>query len=498
MVFNPKEDSKGIIMNINKSTKTLFLIVFSLSLWNCSSVLDDVEPSTSISFNAALSSPEGISAVRTSMYSKILGSFDMTTEYMIGPDAIADLTRNRPGSTRFNDLNQADGVTLGGSLGTFGVYEVIQDANLLIGAIEDGILDDATKAQYEGEALAIRAWAFHIMARSYAYEPGNESNGPESNWNQGIMLRVDPTLNITDAAPIARSTVAETYAQIISDLTEAETKLAGLNLGTSYVNEMFVKGLRARVELYAGNYSTAATYARDVIDNSGVSLVDTEAGIGEMFYQANPEAIFELVVNASTEQIAGGNTNSGLAAYTSVQWVAQIPTNVVIDSYDAGDYRLSGWFGACPTNGCSSINDEGLVITKWNGWKGNFVDDITYMRVAEMYLIEAEALAKSGNIPGGAAVLKTLRDARNAGAIPATATANVDAFEDFILEERIRELVGEGHRFYDLKRTGNFIPQTDGSPKMRADSFRMLAPYGTGYQNINPLVVENPGYPVAN
>ena len=482
-----------------KKFKYVFLLAFSVSLWGCNSVLEDVEPSTAISFNAALSSEAGISAVRTSMYSKIYSNFALTTEYMLAPDAIADLSRNRPGSTRFNNFNQALGTVLGASISPFGGYEVIQDANLLIGGIEDGILDDETKAQYEGEALAIRAWIFHHMARSYGYEPGNEGNGPEASWNQSIMLRTQPTLDLADAGSIARSTVDETYAQIIADLDAAEQRLTGVNLSKGYANLAFVLGIRARVELYAGNYTNAATYAQRAIDASGASLVSTADGVANMFSQSNPEAIFEMVINPSTEAIAGSNVNNGLAAYTSVQWAAQIPTNNVMDSYSAGDYRLDGWFGACPLTDCDDINDEGVVLTKWNGWKGNLVDDVTYLRVAEMYLIRAEALAKASSNPAdGVAPLQALRTARNAGPIPATATANITAFEDFILEERIRELVGEGHRFYDLKRTGRHIPNLDGSPKIRLDSYRMLGQFGTGYQNINPLLEENPGYPVAN
>jgi hypothetical protein len=226
-----------------------------------------------------------------------------------------------------------------------------------------------------------------------------------------------------------------------------------------------------------------------------------------MFFKRNPEAIFELVVNASTEAIAGSNINNGLAAYTADQWVPQVPTQTVIDKYDAGDYRLATWYIDCqvqqstgaPATGCSTINSLSASINKWNGWKGNLADDITYMRVAEMYLIWAEAAAKAANSPAaGVAPLQTLRTARNAGVVPASALTDMMAFENFILDERMRELIVEGHRFFDLKRLGRDIPNVDGTIKIRADSYRMLAPFGTGLQNVNPLLVENPGYDTVN
>jgi len=70
----------------------------------------------------------------------------------------------------------------------------------------------------------------------------------------------------------------------------------------------------------------------------------------------------------------------------------------------------------------------------------------------------------------------------------------MDAFEDFILDERMRELALEGHRFYDLKRMGRDVRNPDGSAKIRADSYRILPQIGTSLRNVNPLLVENPGY----
>ncbi|MCH8550209.1 MAG: RagB/SusD family nutrient uptake outer membrane protein, partial [Balneolaceae bacterium] len=122
-------------------------------------------------------------------------------------------------------------------------------------------------------------------------------------------------------------------------------------------------------------------------------------------------------------------------------------------------------------------------------------DDIPLMRVSEMYLIYAEARAKADNDPtAGAVVLQELRDARNAGIIPPEALLSMEAFEDEILDERMRELNFEGHRFWDLKRLGRDIPQVDGSIKMAANSFRILAPIGNTNLNANPALEENPGY----
>ncbi|MFU8859745.1 MAG: RagB/SusD family nutrient uptake outer membrane protein [Cyclonatronaceae bacterium] len=490
-----------------KLSKYIAVTVLLLAFTGCNDILEKVEPSTSVSGEVALTSPDAVRAIRASMYSKIRASFDHTTEYMVGPGAFADETRNRPGSTRFSNLNQAFGTSGLAHLGNWGEsYDIIQDANLLIGAIEPGVLPDADLNRFRGEAYAIRAYVMHHLARTYGYEPGRTGQGPEADWNLSVIIRTEPTLDLSDADKRPRSTVSDVYAQMLADLQQAKTLLAGVNANNTFVTEAFVDAVTARVNLYAGNWAAASTAAQAAITNSGRPLVNTADGVAGMFYENDgnhPEAILKLIVDPNTEPIGGSNVNNGLAAYTSDQWVAQIPTQFVIDKYEAGDYRLAGWYRDCLTNqttgaaanGCADINDLAAAVTKWNGRKGNLADDIPLIRVAEMYLIWAEAAAKAANNPAsGQAPLAALRTARNAGAVPASALANMTAFEDFILDERIRELIVEGHRFWDLKRLGRDVRNPDDTIKMFANAYRILAPIGAALINVNELLVENPGY----
>lgn len=488
-------------MNKLKYLKYL-LVVGIFAFIGCNDFLEKPSPATSVPGEQVLTSEEGVVSLRASMYSRLRASFDYSTEYFVGPSAFADETRNRPGSTRFQGLNEAvgtDGDTNG--LSSYSdTYEIILDANLLISGVQDGVLDQATLNRYRGEAYALRAMAFHHLARALSYEPGQEQGG----WTEGIVLVTTPTQDIADVGPKARASVSEVYSQILSDLTEARNLLSGVNSDNTYITEAFVDGLTARVNLYAGNWGAANTAAGDAISNSGRSLENTDSGVANMFDETaggHPEAIFKVVVNPDTEPIAGSNVNNGLAAYTAEQWSAQLPTNVVLDSYEAADYRL-GWYAPCfdSFNGaaesdCADVNDEGFELQKFNGELGNLADDIPYMRIAEMYLIQAEAAAKDANsVAAGIGPLNTLRTARNASTVAAADFADLEEFEDFILQERIRELVSEGHRFWDLKRLGRDIPNTDGSTKIRYDSYRILDDIGAGNISSNPELVENPGY----
>jgi hypothetical protein len=493
-------------MNKLKFLKYL-LVVGIFAFVGCNDFLESPSPATSVPGAQVLTSEEGVLSLRASMYSR-LRIFDYSTEYFIGPSAFADETRNRPGSTRFQALttaNSNDGGTNGLSSYTT-TYNIILDANLMISGVQDGVLDQATLNRYRGEAYAFRAMAFHHLARALSYEPGMAING----WTEGIVLITSPTQDIAEVGPKARASVSEVYSQILSDLTEAKNLLSGINSDNTFITEAFVDGLTARVNLYAGNWGAASTAAGEAISNSGLALEDTESGVAGMFDEtdgAHPEAIFKLVVNKDTEPLGvnndynGSNINDGPAAYTAEQWSAQMPTNAVLDLYDPADYRL-GWYAPCfdTFNGaaesdCASVNDEGFELQKFNGELGSLADDLPYMRIAEMYLIQAEAAAKDANsVAAGIAPLNTLRTARNAGTVAAGDFATLEDFEDFILEERVRELVSEGHRFWDLKRLGRSIPNPDGSTKMRFDSYRILDDIGAGNISSNPDLVENPGY----
>ncbi|MBD3616390.1 MAG: RagB/SusD family nutrient uptake outer membrane protein [Gracilimonas sp.] len=490
-----------------KILKYALVATLFVGFTGCDSLLNEVEPSTSVSAEVVLTSEEGVDALRASMYSKIHESFDFTTEYFVAPSAFTDETRNRPGSTRFQALTLATG-TSGGTthLDNWGLYEIIQDANLIIGAVEPDVFDDpATLDLYRGEALTLRAFAMHTMVRVYGYEPGNFGQGElEANWDAGIIIRTEPTLDLSDADLRPRSSVDDVYTQILNDLSTAKTLLSGVNSDNRYVTEAFVDGLTARVNLYAGNWAEAATAAQNAINNFPGALETTATGVANMFDENegnHPEALFKIVINPDTE--GGGFGNNGPATYTADGFLAQLPTQFLIDKYAAGDHRL-GWYEDCTTTqlnpltsptGCDQVNTNGWAIVKFGGEKGNSVDDMPMMRLSEMYLIRAEALAKDANSPAaGVTPLQTLRDARNTGAVPAAALADLQAFEDEILDERMRELGVEGHRFFDLKRLGRDIRNPDGSIKMRADSYRILAGLGSGLLNVNDQLVENPGY----
>lgn len=475
-------------------TRILTLVLAAVMLQGCSDLLQRTEPPTSISQEVALSDPGAIEAIRASMYSRF-HSFDYTTELMLGPDALADNLTNRAGSSRFQGFTQNQA---GAGLDSWNTaYNGILDANLLIGGIKEGVLDDDQLTLFRGEAHFFRAFAMWHLVRVFGYEPGmSPASGAGAGWDRGIIVRTEPTLDVTDADLRTRSTVGEVYTQIKTDLQEAITLLGQEQENSRFrIQQAAAYALLSRVHLYERDWAAAASAAQSAMDNTGASLVTSENGVASMFNEnagANPEGIFITFVDPSTES---QGVNNSLNAYTAQQWVAQVPTQDLIDTYDAADWR-NQWYAPC----FDDVNDAalagcpaGLETQKWNGNKGQFADDVPLFRVAEMVLIQAEARLMQNDVAGALTALNTLRNARGLGNF---VSADTGAIMNEILDERRRELAAEGHRFFDLKRLGRDIRKPPGGsfPDVAYNDFRILDDVPESEIEINPNLEQNPGY----
>jgi hypothetical protein len=500
---------------------TLFLLVSMLALSGCDSIIEETEPSTAISQEVALSSPDAIRGVRASMFDR-LHATDLTTDWLLGPSSLADNTLWRGNQQRHQELNLNE---LRDGIGTdaYGnLYDLINDANILITGIDDGALPEGERAKLQAEGLFMRALALHHAVRIFGYDPDGQggvispASGPGSGFDLGVEIRTTPTLDVADATPLERSPVSAVYEQIIGDLTQAGDLFQGLPGDQQEGSEFFpseaaVQALLARVYLYQRNWPAADEAAQTALDlaassfGSGLATADS-ASLRSIFDErnGNPEAIFTVDTNPETESVG---INDAISAYTTIQWQAQLPTDDLVDLYDAADPRLAAWYDPCfdeanneVKEGCSTINEPGFELTKYSSEQGvsRYADDYIHLRVAEMYLIQAEARLNESGVGAGIGRLNDLRAARGlADLVPGDFT--FDSAYDEILDERRRELVAEGHRFFDLKRLGRDIRKVRGLDGRGRDdlpfnSFRILDDFPPAELEVNTLLRQNPGY----
>ncbi|MFB6247246.1 MAG: RagB/SusD family nutrient uptake outer membrane protein [Salinibacter sp.] len=492
---------------------TTLVVALLVLIQGCdiTNVVERTEPSTSVSQSTALSTEDGINGIRAQMYGRF-HSEDMSTDWLLGPSALADDTYFRASQGRHQGLN-LNQLRAGIGTGSWGnLYNTINDANILINGIEEGVISEAKAKKFEAEARFIRALCYHHLVRIFGYAPAegggvlSPASGPGAGFNLGVPLRTQPTLTTEDAAPKNRSTVPEVYSQIVTDLDSSIILFQNLpgdvkESAPFYPTEAAAHALLARVQLYNKNYDAANQQAQIALDQAPTGLATTVSQLDAIFDEtaSAQEAIFTIDTDPNTES---AGVNNAISAYTSREWMAQIPTEELINAYPSGDKRLQAWYGQCfdeiagsYPSGCENINRDSLELQKYNAEQGSYADDYVHLRVGELKLIQAEARLQgaSGN---PAAPLNDLRTARGLSAVSQSA---VDM--GLILEERRRELVAEGHRFYDFKRLGMDISKSvgklndpgDDQSSLSFESFRLLDDIPSSQVEVEGLT-QNPGY----
>lgn len=496
-------------------TVTLAATALLFATTGCDSVVERTEPSTAVSQRTALSNPDAIRGIRASMFDWFHDN-DLSTDWLLGPSALADNTSFRSNQERHQQYN-VNSLRAGvGGPAYFEGYNCILDANLLIKGIEEGALPENVAAKFRAEAYFMRALVQHHLVRAFGYDPdGNggvvsPQTGPGQGFDLGIVLRTEPTTTLERATDKARAPVPAVYEQIVSDLQQAQSIYEGLPNDVKENSRFFpsaaaVQALLARVRLYQRDWSAADAAAQNAIDLAGSTLGSSLADPSEVlaiFDETtgnNPEAIFEIDTDPATES---PGVNLAISAYTSIQWGAQLPTNSLIDLYEEGDARLDKWYEPCfnevaeqKFGGCADVNDEGFELTKYSSEQGvsRFADDYPHLRVAEMVLIQAEARLNTDGTGAAISRLNDLRAQRNASQLD-PANFDFQGAYDEILAERRRELVAEGHRFFDLKRLGRDIQKPAGRSAVPFSDPRILDDIPPGQLDVNEELVQNPGY----
>lgn len=338
-------------------------------------------------------------------------------------------------------------------------YALVRNSNLVILNAETATGDETVKKTALGEAYAFRAFSYYMLVQLY----GKRYVAGTTNSQLGVPLRLDDS-----TAPMARNTVEEVFTQINKDLESSLTNLSGVARGyKSHFNTAVVNGLKARVALTQGKYDVAAASAK--LARTGFPLMDNATYVKGFNSLDNAEWMWGSYIQSDQTEYFGNfgaymsrNYNS-----TNIRQAPKAISKLLYDSFPTTDVRTKNFD---PTGNhvglLTDINSAGKVVKKsafssyslfpYTSQKFLSVSqadsrmDVPYMRSAEMYLIEAEALAKSGNETGAKAVFTELMKNRNPSY--ATSTKTGQAFIDEVLLSRRMELWGEGFRFLDLKR----------------------------------------------
>ncbi|MBD2768203.1 RagB/SusD family nutrient uptake outer membrane protein [Hymenobacter sp. BT664] len=330
-------------------------------------------------------------------------------------------------------------------------YQAINTTNNVLANLDKVVA--VRKDRVEGEARFIRAALYFELVRLF----GRDWSDGNPQTNLGVPLVFAPTVRIDAASQVSRNTVSEVYAQVLSDLTIAKAKLPASN--GFFATKGAASAMLARVYLQQGRYAEARDAASDALAGNRYPLVPSFKD--EFATTTNTsEDIFAI-------QITAQDGLNDLNTYYSSSQRGDIEVDTsFIKVYDANDER-------------GKLFKDKTYTLKYEQQYGN----IKVIRSAEMHLIRAECNARL-ETEEGATPLSDVNTVRNRAGAPALTTVNLTN----VLAERRLELAFEGFRIHDAKR----LKENVGS--LPYNSPRLVLPIPQRERDVNPNLVQNPGY----
>jgi hypothetical protein len=347
-------------------------------------------------------------------------------------------------------------------------YNQIYAANAVMEGVElSNKLTVKEKEQLKGEALFIRAIVHFYLANLYGEIP--------------YIVSTDRKIN-NEASKIP---VKDIYRNIIADLENSAVLLPQNYLNAEWVrpNQFVAKALLARVYLYNQSWAEASNAASAVLNAS--NLYTIEDNVSLVFLKDSKETIWQF-----QSSVAGKNTDeASIFIFSSGPPPFVALTNNLIESFDQNDLRKANW-----TKALSDGTDTWYHAYKYKEFE-NTAASMEYsiiFRLAEQYLIRAEARAHQGDLIGAKEDLNRIR--KRAGLLD-TDAVSAQQIVDAVLRERRWELFTEfGHRFFDLKRSGQIDNVLD-PVKTGWNSTDVLFPLPQNELSINPNIrPQNSGY----
>jgi len=347
------------------------------------------------------------------------------------------------------------------------IYNTINRANNILSKVPaiavTSTFTDAIKNQLLGEAHFVRALSYFDLARTWG----------------GVQIVLEPTVSPTDRTGVKRSSVAETYAQVLDDLTKAEALLPE-TVNRIRATKKTVWALRARYHLYQQQWQEAETYATKIIsDNVNYKLHSPWSSFFANNAQATPESVFELYYSTTSTNNEASQWQPSTKG--GVGWIK--PSGSIVTLLNDPN-----------TGGTRNSLLQRVVISGVENWFGNLyyrtngTDPAYLIRVAELYLLRAEARTQLNKTPEAIQDLVAIR--QSAGVTqPIAAGISKEELLLVIENENRLEFALENHRWYDLVRTKRAGPVLG-----IADPNKLLLPLPFGEVIVDPNLEQNPGY----
>ncbi|RZK21416.1 MAG: RagB/SusD family nutrient uptake outer membrane protein [Pedobacter sp.] len=357
-------------------------------------------------------------------------------------------------------------------------YAIIYRANSIIEGLQkyQGT-SAAVKKQFTAEAKVIRAYCYFNLVNTFG----------------GVPLVLTTDVGVSSMLP--KEAVANVYAQITADLTEAKADLLADYSASSNarlgVNKFVAASLLARVSLFTENYAAAESNASEVIGSSLYVMIPSANIATGVWTKNNTESIWQMssplaVINQYTVEAGTFLPFTGTDPQFEIR-------PAFLNLFASTDLRRQRWMTNYIVAGAVKVLPyKYKYTTNALAVAAGVVESPTVLRLAEQYLIRAEARTRIGNnLSGALSDLNVIRS--RAQTALSTTTAQTILLDEILLETRKEFFCEQAHRWYNLKRTG----QADAVLGALKTSYRpaaKLLPLPNNAIDANPNLIQNPGY----
>ena len=371
-------------------------------------------------------------AVAKGVYDIYQDTYYYNNYFVMLPDVMSDNTQRRNGSV-FVDIDNYK--TISEDIYAKRIWDkitnLIAQSTIVIRQAEtfDFGADKEEATKLIGQLYVARSLAYFDMQRLFA-QPYNFTTDAS---HLGVPL-IDENLVGIEIINPARSTTAQVYTKIVSDIKKGIEIIGNDTSSVYFFNKNSAKALLARIYLYMENWEDANILSTEVI-GSGYSLIPNEDYILSWTQDNTNETIFSIV------NLDNDDSSSSSITYYYNNFIRFVATDDLYNSLDDADVRKN----------LITIKSGYNKVLKYTASSRD--DNIPVIRLSEMYFIQAEALAEMGgntNEDAARLAVNTILLRANPSATPYTESG--DALKNIIQEERRKELMFEGHRLFDLTR----------------------------------------------
>ncbi|MET1056724.1 MAG: RagB/SusD family nutrient uptake outer membrane protein [Pedobacter sp.] len=435
------------------------LIAFILVSASCKKYLDEV-PDNSLPTESAIIDASTARAAITGAYDRVQGYYasnyptlgTITTDNVIFNGTLSEYLQLDQNAIPTDNV-----ITVAAYQN---IYRTINSANSVLAAVpglNDPLLTTAERNKILGEAYFIRALSYFDLGRGWG----------------GVQLQLKPTSDLSVLKGIKRSTLDQTYDQVLADLVQAEQLLPEDATVRNRAQKSAARALRARLHLYRKQWADAETYATQVISNTKYTLVKPYKSFFTAPFQTS-EAVLELAYSANDR-----NT------YWNLWYPSSAGGQYTLKPSDALVAKLNNPAIGGTRNTLIAGTGTTVYGVLYNS-TATAIDPSYLIRIAELYLIRAEARAQQNKLSEAAADLNAVRARADVPATTATTQAGLlQAIED----ENGIEFAFEAHRWFDLVRT-----ERAGAVLGVTNRNYWLFPIPYSDIQSDPDVVQNPGY----